>query len=85
MLVEQLIRQLEEYPPFAELYVEYWDKETVEIMEDTTLTDDEWEDVVYQMEEEESSFATSTQFGVTIEKLRMVPLTEKWTVPLIER
>ena len=77
MLVEQLIRQLKEYPKDAELYVEYWDKETVEIMEDSTLTDDEWAEVVYQMEEEESSLNTSLQFGVTIEKLRTVPLTEK--------
>jgi len=77
MLVEQLIRQLEVYPKDAELYVEYWDKEWVEIMEDTTLTDDEWAEVVYQMEEEESSLNTARQFGVTIEKLRTVPLAEK--------
>ena len=76
MLVEQLIRQLEEYPPFTEIYVEYWDKETVEIMEDTTLTDDEWGEVVYEMEEVESSLNTALQFGVTIEKLRTVPLAE---------
>ena len=77
MLVEQLIRQLEQYPRSAELYVEYWDKETVEAMEDTTLTDEEWGEVVDQMEEEESSYPTPTRFGITIEELRIVPLTER--------
>lgn len=77
MLVEQLIRQLEEYPPFAEIYVEYWDKETVEIMEDTTLTKDEWEKVVYEMEEEETSFITPIQFGITIEELTNAKLIER--------
>ena len=79
MLVEQLIRQLEQYPHDEELYVEYWDKGTVEAMEDTDLTTDEWADVVYQMEETEggSSFSTADRFSQTIEELRIVPLTER--------
>ena len=70
MLVEQLIRQLEMYPPDEELYVEYWDKGTVEAMEDTELTTEEWEDVVYQMEEEEGTFPTALRFSQTIEEIR---------------
>jgi len=79
MLVEQLIRQLEVYPKDAELYVEYWDKETVEIMEEVALTEDEWGELVYTMEEDEGSsyFPTALRFNQTIEKLRTVPLTEK--------
>ena len=79
MLVEQLIRQLNEYPRDAELYVEYWDKETVESMEEVDLTEDEWGQVVYQMEEEEANsyFSTALRFNETIEELRTVPLTEK--------
>ena len=70
MLVEQLIRQLEEYPPFTEIYVEYWDKETVEIMEDTTLTDDEWGDVVYEMEEADKYPATQEAFSMFIDEVK---------------
>ena len=78
MLVEQLIRQLNEYPRDAELYVEYWDKETVESMEEIDLTESEWAEVVYQMEEDEGSsfFPTALRFNQTIEELRTVPLTE---------
>ena len=70
MLVEQLIRQLEEYPPFTEIYVEYWDKETVEIMEDTTLTDDEWGDVVYEMEVADKYPATQEAFSMFIDEVK---------------
>jgi len=70
MVVEQLIRQLEEYPPFTEIYVEYWDKETVEIMEDTTLTDDEWGDVVYEMEEADKYPATQEAFSMFIDEVK---------------
>jgi hypothetical protein len=79
MLVEQLIRQLNEYPRGAEIYVEYWDKETVESMEEVDLTDDEWGQVVYQMEDGETSsyFSTALRFNETIEELRTVPLTER--------
>ena len=70
MLVEQLIRQLEEYPPFTEIYVEYWDKETVEAMEDTTLTDDEWGDVVYEMEEADKYPATQEAFSMFIDEVK---------------
>ena len=78
MLVEQLIRQLQEYPKDVELYVEYWDKETVESMEEVDLTEDEWGEVVYQMEEDEgSSFASALRFNQTIEELRTVPLEER--------
>ena len=79
MLVEQLIRQLEVYPKDAELYVEYWDKETVEIMEEVALTEDEWGELVYTMEEDEGSsyFPTALRFNQTLEELRTVPLTEK--------
>ena len=79
MLVEQLIRQLEVYPKDAELYVEYWDKETVEIMEEVALTDNEWGELVYTMEEDEGSsyFPTALRFNQTLEELRTVPLTEK--------
>ena len=79
MLVEQLIRQLQEYPKDAELYVEYWDKETVESMEEVDLTKDEWAVLVYTMEEDEGSsyFLTALRFNQTIEELRTVQLTEK--------
>ena len=79
MLVEQLIRQLNEYPHDEEIYVEYWDKETVESMEEVDLTEDEWGQVVYQMEDGEtaSHFATALRFNETIEELRTVPLTER--------
>ena len=79
MLVEQLIRQLQEYPKDAELYVEYWDKETVESMEEVDLTKDEWAVLVYTMEEDEGSsyFPTALRFNEVIEELRTVPLTEK--------
>ena len=77
MLVEQLIRQLQEYPKDAEIYVEYWDKETVESMEEIDLTEDEWNEVVYQMEDGGTSFASALRFNQTIEELRTVPLTER--------
>ena len=60
MIVEQLIRQLERYPRDEELYVEYWDKETAEANAEVTLTDEEWEDVVYRMEENELYHGTSS-------------------------
>ena len=71
MLVEQLIRQLEQYPKHAELYVEYWDKETVEAMEDTTLTDDEWADVVYEMEEADKYPSTQEAFSMFIQEIKV--------------
>jgi hypothetical protein len=79
MLVEQLIRQLEQYPHDEELYVEYWDKGTVEVMEDTELTDDEWGQVVYTMEEDEGSsyFPTALRFNQTIEELTNAKLIER--------
>ena len=78
MLVEQLIRQLQEYPKDAELYVEYWDKETVESMEEVDLTEDEWAVLVYTMEEDEgSSYITALRFNEVIEELRTVPLEER--------
>ena len=78
MLVSQIIERLEQYPPSAELYVEYWDKETVEIMEDTTLTKDEWDEVVYHMELTPGYFfPTALRFSQVIEGLRIVPLTER--------
>ena len=79
MLVEQLIRQLQEYPKDAEIYVEYWDKETVEAMEEVDLTKDEWAVLVYTMEEDEGSsyFPTALRFNQTLEELREVPLTER--------
>ncbi len=78
MLVEQLIRQLElYYPKDAELYVEYWDKETVEAMEEVALTEDEWGRVVYEMEEVEGSFPTPLRFRQTIEELTNVKLIER--------
>ena len=78
MLVEQLIRQLQEYPKDAELYVEYWDKETLESMEEVDLTKDEWAVLVYTMEEGEGSyFPTALRFNQTLEELREVPLTER--------
>ena len=78
MLVEQLIRQLQEYPKDAEIYVEYWDKETVESMEEVDLTEDEWAVLVYTMEEDEgSSYITALRFNEVIEELRTVPLEER--------
>ncbi len=79
MLVEQLIRQLELYPKDAELYVEYWDKETVESMEEVDLTEDEWGRVVYEMEEDEGSsfFPTALRFNQTIEELTNAKLIER--------
>ena len=59
MQVKNLIEQLQQYyTPETELYVEYWDKETVEqFMFDgensPTLTDDEWAEVVEAMENSE--------------------------------
>ena len=70
MLVENLIRQLQAYPPKEEIYVEYWDKETVEAMEEVTLTDNEWADVVIQMEDAETYPATQEAFGMFIEEKR---------------
>ena len=70
MLVSQLIKQLEYYRPDDELYVEYWDKVTVEAMEEVTLTDDEWQDVVIQMEDAETYPATQEAFGMFIEEMR---------------
>ena len=60
MLVEQLIRQLERYPRDEEIYVEYWDKWTAEANAEVTLTDEEWGDVVYRMEENELYHGTSS-------------------------
>ena len=60
MLVEQLIRRLERYPRDEEIYVEYWDKWTAEANAEVTLTDEEWEDVVYRMEENELYNGTSS-------------------------
>ena len=79
MLVEQLIRQLQEYPKDEELYVEYWDKETVESMEEVDLTKDEWAVLVYTMEEDEgaSYFPTALRFNQTLEELKTVPLKER--------
>ena len=77
MLVEQLIRQLQQYPKDAELYVEYWDKETVESMEEVALTEDEWGRVVYEMEEEEGSYTTALRFNQKIEELTNAKLIER--------
>ncbi len=79
MLVEQLIRQLQEYPKDAELYVEFWDKETVESMEEVDLTEDEWGILVYTMEEDEGSsyFPTALRFNQTLDELRTVKLIER--------
>ncbi len=79
MLVEQLIRQLELYPKDEELYVEYWDKETVEAMEAVALTEDNWGQVVYEMEEEEggSFFPTALRFNQKIEELTNAKLIER--------
>ena len=60
MLVENLIRQLQMYPPREEIYIEYWDKETAEANAEVTMTDEEWEDVVYRMEESELYYGTSS-------------------------
>jgi hypothetical protein len=60
MLVSQLIKQLERYPRNEEIYVEYWDKWTAEANAEVTLTDEEWEDVVYRMEENELYYGTSS-------------------------
>ena len=59
MKVSQLIEQLQQnYSPDTELYVEYWDKETVDGFmwngeEKKTLTEDEWVVVVQTMENSE--------------------------------
>lgn len=59
MKVSQLIEQLQQnYNPDTELYVEYWDKETVDGFmwngeEKKTLTEDEWVVVVQAMENSE--------------------------------
>ena len=60
MLVENLIRQLQMYNPREEIYIEYWDKETAEANAEVSMTDDEWEDVVYRMEESELYYGTSS-------------------------
>ena len=77
MLVEQLIRQLKQYPKDAELYVEYWDKETVESMEEVALTEDNWGQVVYEMEEDEGSYTTALRFNQKIEELTNAKLIER--------
>ena len=77
MLVEQLIRQLQQYPKDAELYVEYWDKETVESMEEVALTEDNWGQVVYEMEEDEGSYTTALRFNQKIEELTNAKLIER--------
>ena len=48
-------------------------------MEEIDLTESEWAEVVYQMEEDEGSsfFPTALRFNQTIEELRTVPLTKK--------
>ena len=60
MLVENLIRQLQMYPPREELYVEYWDKETAEANAEVSMTDEEWEDVVFKMENNELYYGTGS-------------------------
>ncbi len=76
MLVESIIRQLQMYPPKEELYIEYWDKETVEAMEAVALTEDNWGQVVYEMEEEEGSWPTPLRFSQKIEELTNAKLIE---------
>jgi len=59
MQVKELIEQLQQnYTPETELYVEYWDKETVDGYmwvgeKSPELTDDEWGAVVDAMENSE--------------------------------
>ena len=60
MLVEQLIRQLQMYPPREEIYVEYWDKETAEANAEVSMTDEEWEDVVCRMEDAEMYYGSGS-------------------------
>lgn len=59
MQVQKLIEQLQQhYTPETELYVEYWDKETVDGFmwvgdKSPELTEDEWVSVVEAMENSE--------------------------------
>ena len=79
MNVRQLKKQLEQFDGDEELYVEYWTKASVQIMEETELTDDEWGRVVYEMEEEEGSsfFPTALRFNQKIEELTNAKLIER--------
>ena len=79
MNVRQLKKQLEQLDNDEELYVEYWTKASVQIMEDIELTEDEWGRVVYEMEEEEGSsfFPTALRFNQKIEELTNAKLIER--------
>lgn len=57
MKVKQLIEQLKTYGEDTELFVEYWDKETVEQYGTSrTMTEDEWAYAVQTMENGEFAF-----------------------------
>jgi hypothetical protein len=56
MKVAEIIERLNrDYQPDTELYVEWWDKETVEsfVSQDDPITDDDWVRVVEKMEDGE--------------------------------
>lgn len=56
MKVSEIIERLNrDYQPDTELYVEWWDKETVELFvsQDDPITDDDWVRVVEKMEDGE--------------------------------
>ena len=60
MTVQELIKQLGDYSLDEEIYVEYWDKATVEsfmwdgMSDMPRLTDDQWSQVVEEMENHEN-------------------------------
>lgn len=57
MRVKKLIEDLQRLDPELELFVEYWDKETVQAYGTSReMTDDEWSEVVDKMEDGEFAF-----------------------------
>lgn len=62
MKVSQLLEQLKDYEPNAELIVAYWDKETIEgymNSDDPDLTNDQWIQVVADYENGEWHWQSS--------------------------
>jgi hypothetical protein len=69
MKVSDLIDQLSQYQPNDQIIVAYWDKETVEVFSEVTLTDEKWIDIVAENEAHEP-----IEFDMFGEKLQEIAM-----------
>lgn len=72
MTIEKVINQLAEEGLDQEVVFAYWDKETIECDADTTLTDEEWSELVEHSSYKMDWSAISDNLVDKIEEMREV-------------